>query len=110
VSQDPAFESTKVFKHVLRFLKRTGRVAVRGCGLKKWVAVADRVVVAGWQCVGWTGEVIAVILSGEKCKIGTLLTEIHSALDFFFFFSFLDFTWRWLVWQWQCLKKTCDSG
>jgi hypothetical protein len=88
VSQDPAFESTKVFKHVLRFLKRTGRVAVRGCGLKKWVAVADRVAVAGWQCVGWIGCVFAVILSGEKFGIGALLTEIQRIVFFFFFFFF----------------------
>jgi hypothetical protein len=32
--------------------------------------VWQRVAVAGWQWVGWTGNVTAVILSGDKLGIG----------------------------------------
>jgi hypothetical protein len=34
--------------------------------LKKWVAVDHRVAVAGLQSAEWIGNVIAVILSGDK--------------------------------------------
>jgi hypothetical protein len=63
---------------------------VGGCG---WVVVAvvvaDRVAVAGWQCVGWTGCVVVIILRGDFVKIGWILTEI------------------WHLGQWQWLL---DSG
>jgi hypothetical protein len=51
------------------------------------VAVADRVAVAVWQCVGWTGFDLGIILRGDFVKIGWILTEIWG--------------------QWQCLL---DSG
>jgi hypothetical protein len=38
----------------------------------RWVAVAKQVAVAVWQCVGWTGCVIASSLIGDKLKIGAL--------------------------------------
>jgi hypothetical protein len=34
------------------------------------------VAVAGWQWVEWTGEVLGIILSGDKLKIGAILMEI----------------------------------
>jgi hypothetical protein len=38
--------------------------------------VGDGVAVAGWQWDGWTGFVIAVILSGDKSKNGRKLSEM----------------------------------
>jgi hypothetical protein len=37
------------------------------------VVVAYRVAVAMWQCVGWTGLDLGIILSGGKSEIGAVL-------------------------------------
>jgi hypothetical protein len=50
-----------------------GRVRGSGCG----VVVAYRVAVAVWQCVGWTGCVLGIILRGDFVEIGAVLTEIR---------------------------------
>jgi hypothetical protein len=39
------------------------------------VVVAQRVAVAGWQWVGWTGFELGIILSGDKLMIESLLSE-----------------------------------
>jgi hypothetical protein len=45
--------------------------AARGKGGQR-MAVAQRVAVVMWQCVIWSGCVIAVILSGGKLEIGAI--------------------------------------
>jgi hypothetical protein len=42
------------------------------------VVVAQRVAVATWQCVGWTGNELGIFLRGDKLIIGAVLTEIWS--------------------------------
>jgi hypothetical protein len=53
------------------------------------------VAVAGWQWLGWTGRVIAVILSGGKLKIGAVLAVAG---------------WQWLGWTGNVTGSILSGG